>query len=77
MEWIGAAGSGANTHGRHAMADGTIFSDDKSSPQGCDPNRNFRDAEPPLGSAQPGRKQGVRHGIARMRRHVAPARLLC
>jgi hypothetical protein len=54
-----------------------FFSDENGSPQDCDPNRNFRDAEQPLGSAQPGRKQGVRHGIARLRRHVAPARLLC
>jgi hypothetical protein len=54
-----------------------FFSDEEGSPEGRNPNRNFRDAEQPLDSAQPGRKQGVRHGIARMRRHVAPARLLC
>jgi len=77
MEWIGASGSRANSHGRHAMADGTIFPDENGGPQGCDPNRNFRDAEWPLASSQPGRKQGVRHGIARIRRHVAPARSLC
>ena len=76
MEWISAFRSKAAAHGGHAIAAGTNFFGADTAAHGCDSNRNFRDAELPVDSAWPRRSKDMRQGGG-MRRHVAPARLLC
>jgi hypothetical protein len=54
-----------------------FFSDEEGSSQAAIRIAIFVTQNSRQASAPPGRKKDMRHGIARMRRHVAPARLLC